>query len=193
MKSLILGLVAVLSLPALSAEIGQVNVVGTPFENAKITFNENEFGPQLDGLTFAINGREAVGVFFGGRKKRWCAVTKDAKEGTSLDCGFLNKGGEISVWVTGKPELKAKAIHANDRTLQIQFADHSKQIVLKGSIEVEAATRVATAKLEVHVVEAEKVLTTASHTVGGVYLSASAQIKRQVGNHEAVRNPAKSN
>lgn len=193
MKSLILALTTILSLPVFAADIGSVKVAGTPFENAQITFNENEFGPQLDGLTFAINGREAVGVFFGGRKKRWCAVTKDAKEGTSLDCGFLNKGGEIQVWVTGKPELKAKAIHANDRTLKIEFADHPKQIVLKGSIEVEAATRVATAKLEVNVVEADQIVTTASHTVGGVYLSASAQIKRQVGNHEAIRNPAKSN
>lgn len=193
MNYLALILTAAISFPAFSAQGGAVNVAGTPFEGAKITFNENEFGPQLDGLTFAINGKEAVGVFFGGRKKQWCAVTKDAKEGTSLDCGFLNRGGEITVWVTGKPDVKAKAVHANDRTLKIQFTEHPKEIVLKGSIEVEAATRVATAKLEVSVWEADKSVASASHTVGGLYLSASAQIKREVGNHEAVRNPAKSN
>ncbi len=193
MNYLILIMTAALSLPAFSAQGGAVNVAGTPFEGAKISFNENEFGPQLDGLTFAINGKEAVGVFFGGRKKQWCAVTKDAKEGTSLDCGFLNKGGEIAVWVTGKPSVKAKAVHANDRTLKIEFADLSKHIILKGSIEVEAATRVATARLEVSVFEVDKVLAAASHTVGGIYLSASAQIKREVGSHETMRNPAKSN
>ncbi len=191
MKNLILALAVVMAAPA-SAGSQQVNVSGTPFEGSNVTFNENEFGPQLDGLTFSVNGKEAVGIFFGGRKKQWCAVIKDAKEGTSLDCGFLNKGGEISVWPSAKPEKKAIAT-LSDRTLKIHWADHPRQIVLKGSIEVDAASRVATAKLEVNLWEADKSIASASHTVGGIYISSSAQIRRDIGQTTKIRNPAKTN
>lgn len=192
MRNIILIMAVTLATPALADS--KVSATGTPFEGASITFTENEFGPQLDGLTFAINGKEAVGIFFGGRKKQWCAVIKDSKEGTNLDCGFLNKGGEISVWVTGKPELKASAVHATDRTLKISWTDSSKQLVLKGNIEVNATTRVATAKLEVGVWDGDKAVTTASHHVDGIYLSASAQIKREIGKIDrSERNPAKTN
>src|SRR6185295_14400290 len=72
------------------------NVPGTALEKSTLTFTENEFGPQLDGFKFKANGKDVVGVFYGGRKKVWCAVLHDKKEGTGLDCSILNtsKAGE---------------------------------------------------------------------------------------------------
>lgn len=192
MKNLILVIAVVLAAPAF-AGTQPVNVSGTPFEGSILTFTENEFGPQLDGLTFAVNGKEAVGIFFGGRKKQWCAVIKDEKEGTGLDCGFLNKGGDITAWVTGKPEKKA-VVQLSERTVKLSWADSPRYIQLKGSIEVDAASRVATARLEVSTWESEKSVHASSHTVGGIYISASAQIRRDIGKFDNNRrNPAKTN
>ena len=90
------------------------NVPGSAVEKANLTFTENEFGPQLDGLKFKVNGKDAVGVFFGGRKKVWCAVLHDKKEGTGLDCSLLNnnKAGVLGsgnlIWVTDAKDKTAK-------------------------------------------------------------------------------------
>lgn len=180
------------------------NAPGTAFEKTNITFNENEFGPQIDGLKFKTNGKEATGVFFGGRKKTWCAVLKDKKEGTTLDCGFLalNRAGEVGsgniIWVQdakakkGKPQ--AFALRTDATTMTIYTIDtHKKfnpkepmaavdptkaEIVLKGAVEV--ADNEAIAKLDVILwdVTGNRSLGRAAHAVTGTWHESSAQISR---------------
>lgn len=180
------------------------NVPGTAFEKTNITFTENEFGPQIDGLKFKTNGKEAVGIFFGGRKKTWCAVLRDKKEGTSLDCGFLSmsKAGEAGsgnmIWVSdakakgGKPQ--AFALHTDAATITIYALDPKKklnpkdpmaavdgtkpEIVLKGAVDVDG--KEATARMDVLLwdVAANRSLGKASHAVTGAWHEASAQISR---------------
>jgi len=180
------------------------NVPNTAFEKTNITFTENEFGPQIDGLKFKTNGKEAVGIFYGGRKKTWCAVLKDKKEGTSLDCGFLsmNKAGEVGsgnmIWVHDTKSKSAKphafAVHTDPSTITIYSLDPKKtvnkkdpmaavdttkpEIVLKGWVEVSGSE--ATAKMDVTVwdVTANKSLGKATHAVQGTWHEASAQISR---------------
>lgn len=180
------------------------NVPGTAVESAQLTFTENEFGPQLDGLKFKTNGKEAVGIFYGGRKKTWCAVLRDKKEGTSLDCGFLKAaqagvpGSGNIIWVWDAKDKKGKsnaiAIHTDDATVTVYSLDPAKkfdkknpmaavdptrpELILKGAVDV-AGTE-ATAKMDVIAwdVAANKSLGKATHSVVGAWQAASAQITR---------------
>jgi hypothetical protein len=181
------------------------NVAGTPFEKSAITFSENEFGPQLDGWKFKANGKEAVGVFFGGRKKTWCAVVQDKKEGTGLDCNFLHhaKAGHAGsgnmIWVYDAKSKNAKpkafALHGDEHTLTIYTLDPAKpvknkdpmaavdttkpEIILKGWIDVNDKNE-ARAKMEVIAwdVTANKSAGRAVHVVEGLYSADNAMIKR---------------
>ncbi len=180
-------------------------VPGTAVEKAQLTFTENEFGPQLDGLKFKVNGKDVAGVFFGGRKKVWCAVLHDKKEGTGLDCSVLNsaKAGENGsgnmIWVTGTKDKGTKqnafAVHTDDHTMTIYSVDNKKkfnkkdpmaavdttkpEIVVKGFVDVNDKN-LASAKMEVIAwdVAGNKSLGKAAHVVEGTFQTASAQITR---------------
>jgi hypothetical protein len=185
-------------------------VPNTAFEKTPMVFTENEFGPQIDGLNFHVGGKTAVGVFYGGRKKQWCAVLKDKKEGTSLDCQFFNQdkagtagGPLITVSAPGKAPTKpvAFALHTEGEAFTIFTIDPSKplnkkdpmtsvdsskaEIVLRGRVDVNNGSS-ATASLDVTVwdVATNKSLGKASHSVKGQFASASAQISR----HEIRQN-----
>lgn len=181
------------------------NVPGTPFEKTNITFTENEFGPQLDGLKFKANGKDVVGVFYGGRKKTWCAVLRDKKEGTSLDCSILNNanagmsGHGNVIWVSDTKSKAAKApaiaVHTDDNTLTIYTLDPKKawkpkefmsavdttkpEIIIKGWVDVNDKNE-ATAKMDVILwdVAANHSTGKATHSVTGAWQAASAQITR---------------
>lgn len=181
------------------------NVGGTPFEKSTITFSENEFGPQIDGWKFKVGDKYAIGAFYGGRKKTWCAVVQDKKEGTGLDCGFfhhnqagVNGSGNV-IWVMDGKDKAAKpqafALHSDEKTLTIYTLDPAKpfnkkdpmaavdgtkpEVVLKGWLDVNEKNE-AVSKTEVIVwdVAANKSAGRAIHTVEGTYTPENAMIKR---------------
>ncbi|MGE4133537.1 MAG: hypothetical protein AB7F86_18015 [Bdellovibrionales bacterium] len=138
-----------------------IDPTGTAFAGTPIKFNENEWGPQLDGLKFKVEGKETTSIFYSSTKKRWCGVVKMAGEvGGTFDCNFLhtNKAGilgsgqmiEVSA-PSGK--VLGYAIHTdNQGTLTIFSIDPSKSLDPKSpsrSVDRKQAQLVLSPKVDV--------------------------------------------
>ncbi len=149
----------------------------TALEGLQVKFNENEFGPQLDGIKFISGRRTATAIFFHAKKKEWCGVSRDSKEGLKFDCGFFKTGVTRVAGANSNSHAYASidddhvmTIHSltkwDPRDPEDNLDPEKLKIVILPKVEVGETT---TSELEVRAVDPQKdmILGRAIHTVAG--------------------------